>query len=662
MKKLTALMLAMIMILALFAGCGNDSASDTGTAAGDGKDPLTGIAYSSDTEYTYLYASEITSMNYLTTSVSQNQESLANFVDTLVEYDAYGNVVPCLATEWSTSPDGLTWTFKLREGVKWYTCEGEEYAEVTADDFVYAARLVADPAFDSDMPDMLTGYVKNGVELYNGVIDDFTQLGVRAVDKYTLEYELKAPCAYFLTLLTYGCYLPINGQFYESLAVENPEPIVNDDGTTEEGLTNEFGTDRDKILYNGGYICSSWMPQEEYVWVKNQNYWDAEHIYITKINGKYNAQADAIAPEMFLRGEIDGCNVTTAILSDWMNGENAQYVHTTMPNGRVMYMLLCFDPHFEDEAAGEDYKKAVNNKNFRLSIATGLDKEYSISAYDPDNAAALVTNLMMPESFAVTDGKDYTTFGKLPELAKGMFDEAKAKEYRDTAMAELKAEGVTFPIEIPLYYNPSEANQDQCCMLMEKQLEELLGTDYIEITVYAGPATNYIAEVRRPGIWGLFEGGWGPDYADPATFFEPFSYGWTYGTQEAILGDEYKTGYIYTQADYDSGVITDEELIGTPQYKFNSLVEIARAETQDMAKRYELFAEAEAYAIEEVLMIPYRLHNKGYIANNLSVFDAQYAMAGICSFKYKGRHMLEKSYSMEEYNTALEAWNAAKAQ
>ena len=199
-------------------------------------------------------------------------------------------------------------------------------------------------------------------------------------------------------------------------------------------------------------------------------------------------------------------------------------------------------------------------------------------------------------------------------------------------------------------------------MLMEKQLEELLGTDYIEITVYAGPATNYIAEVRRPGIWGLFEGGWGPDYADPATFFEPFSYGWTYGTQEAILGDEYKTGYIYTQADYDSGVITDEELIGTPQYKFNSLVEIARAETQDMAKRYELFAEAEAYAIEEVLMIPYRLHNKGYIANNLSVFDAQYAMAGICSFKYKGRHMLEKSYSMEEYNTALEAWNAAKAQ
>lgn len=122
MKKLIALMLSMIMVLGVFAGCGNDDAA--GPGAGDGKDPLTGIAYSSDTEYTYLYASEITSMNYLTTSVTQNQEALANFVDTLVEYDAYGNVVPCLAETWDVSDDGLTWTFNLRKGVKWYTCEG----------------------------------------------------------------------------------------------------------------------------------------------------------------------------------------------------------------------------------------------------------------------------------------------------------------------------------------------------------------------------------------------------------------------------------------------------------------------------------------------------------------------------------------------------------
>ena len=143
MKKLTALMLAMIMMLGMFAGCGGDktdapapdnSGTSTPAPAPGGSstpaptpetpaDPLTGVAYAEDTTYDYLYASEITSMNYLTTSVSQNQKSLANFVDTLIEFDCYGNIVPCLAESWEVSDDGLTWTFNIRKGVKWYTCE-----------------------------------------------------------------------------------------------------------------------------------------------------------------------------------------------------------------------------------------------------------------------------------------------------------------------------------------------------------------------------------------------------------------------------------------------------------------------------------------------------------------------------------------------------------
>ncbi|MBR5244968.1 MAG: hypothetical protein IKW07_02955, partial [Clostridia bacterium] len=267
MKKLTALMLAMIMMLGMFAGCGgektdapapdNSGTSTPAPAPTPGgsttpapapetpADPLTGVAYAEDTTYDYLYASEITSMNYLTTSVSQNQKSLANFVDTLIEFDCYGNIQPCLATEWSVSDDGLVWTFKIREGVKWYDCDGNAVADVTANDFVSAARLVADPEFDSDMPDMLISYIVNGIELYNWADEtaepDFTTLGVVAVDDYTLEYHLRQPCAYFLTLLTYGCYLPIYAPFYESLVIENPEPVINDDGTEGDPVTNEFG-------------------------------------------------------------------------------------------------------------------------------------------------------------------------------------------------------------------------------------------------------------------------------------------------------------------------------------------------------------------------------------------------------------------------------------
>ncbi len=684
MKKLIALMLSMIMILGMFAGCGNDAPAETPTTPTTPApttpntpapttpvtpevpaDPLTGIPYAEDTTYDYLYSSEITSMNYLTTSVSQNQKSLANFVDTLIEYDCYGNIIPCLAESWEVSPDGLTWTFKIRQGVKWYDCEGNAVADVTANDFVYAARLVADPKFDSDMPDMLITYVENGIKLYNwsdeNAEPDFTTLGVVAVDDYTLEYHLVNPCAYFLTLLTYGCYLPIYGPFYESLVIENPEPVINDDGTEGDPITNEFGTNRDKILYNGGYICSEWMPQEKFVWVKNENYWDAENIFIEKVSGTYNAQADSIAPEMYLRGETDQCNVTSAILDDWMSGANADVVHTTMPTGFVQYMLLCFDQHHDDAVAGGYYDQAVNNKNFRKAIYHGIDYLYCLSAYDPYTPETIAQTRLMPNGFCVTDGKDYNEFGSATAFNEIPFDEAKALDYKAKAKAELEAAGCVFPIQMPLYYNPSTPNMDQCCQLLEAQLETILGTDFIEITVYSGPATNYIAEVRRPGIWGLFEGGWGPDYVDPATFFEPFSFGWTYGSQEMIKGDQYKTGYIYTQEDYDNGTITDSDMIGTEQFTWYKMVEEARAETQDMSKRYELFAEAEAYALEEVLMIPFRLLNDGYVASNMSIFDGPQVMAGICGYKYKGRHMLEKSYNMEEYTMAKEAWEAAKA-
>ena len=268
------------------------------TPSSAGVDPLTGIAYSEDTTYTYLYSSEITTLNYLTTSVAQNQKALANFADTLVEYDAYGSVVPCLAESWTQSDDGLTRTFNLRKDAKWFDCGGNEVAPVTANDFVYAARLVADPKFDSDMPDMLIQYIENGVELYNGVIDDFTQLGVEAADDYTLVYHLRQPCAYFVTLLTYGCYLPINGEFYESLALENPTPVINDDGTEGDPITNDFGTDRDKILYCGGYLCSTWLPQEKFTWVKNEKYWDADNIFITKVDYIVSEGLMNIHPEM----------------------------------------------------------------------------------------------------------------------------------------------------------------------------------------------------------------------------------------------------------------------------------------------------------------------------------------------------------------------------
>ena len=96
--------------------------------------------------YRTLYSGEVSTLNYLTTSTTNEFTISANVVDTLIEHDRFGQLVPCLATDWELSEDGLTWTFHLRQDATWVTYAGEYYANVTANDFVTAAKYVLDAA------------------------------------------------------------------------------------------------------------------------------------------------------------------------------------------------------------------------------------------------------------------------------------------------------------------------------------------------------------------------------------------------------------------------------------------------------------------------------------------------------------------------------------
>ncbi len=642
MKRILAMLLALVMVFSLVA-CGPSGTQGGNT--GDEKDPYTGIAYSTDTQYDYLYSAEMTTWNYLSSAHPDNHKPLSNFVDCLIEVDSMGNLGPCIAESWTTSDDGLKWTFKLRQDVKWYTCDGEEYGNVTANDFVFAAQKVADSVFNSGIASPVLNTVAGAQDFYNGATTDPTTIGVKALDEYTLEYTLLAETPYFLTMLDYGCFQPLNEKFYNEIGAEN------------------FGTDRDTILYCGAYLSKSWVPQQENVWVKNEKYWDADKVYIETVYGRYNEQAETIAPEMFLRGEIDSASVSTNILDEWMSGENANVVHPTKQDGWVGTLLFDYDPNrvnFSDDAKEANYIKAVNNKNFRMAIATGIDKDYVLTNFDPYNIGALSWNLMVPSGFVSADGKDYVNYGNLSEVSEGMFDKDAAIKYRDAAVAELTAAGVTLPIELPVYYHTG-VGHDQMWLLIEKQLEELLGNDFIEITVYAGPATDFNTAIRRAGVWGMFEGGWSPDYADPATYFEPYEYGSSYGGQEFMTDSAYSTGYIYTQADFDSGLVKDEDMIGKERLTWYAMIEEALAES-DLAKRYELFAKAEEYALEEAFFIPLRRRlSNGYEASLLAPFEKADTLSGFSPHHFKGVHMLSKSYSTEEYNTAKAAWEAAKA-
>jgi oligopeptide transport system substrate-binding protein len=128
-----------------------------------------------------VYASEVSTLNYLIAGAQWEQEVGANVIDSLVEYDRYGQLIPGLALTWEPSEDGLTWTFHLRQGVKWYDYQGTEVAEVTANDFVSAAKYVMTSTYASSVFNQME-VIKNATEYYNGTVTDFAEVGVKAID------------------------------------------------------------------------------------------------------------------------------------------------------------------------------------------------------------------------------------------------------------------------------------------------------------------------------------------------------------------------------------------------------------------------------------------------------------------------------------------------
>ncbi len=434
MKRFLALLLAITMMLAVLAGCSKKDETPAGGNTGTDEDTGTEEEVVVQ-EYSQVYSGEITTLNYLVTT-SENEFSLAaNMVDTLIDYDRYGVAQPALATEWSKSDDGLTWTFKLREGVKWVTKDGEEYAETVAQDFVDAAKYILNSANESKSANILYSVLENAEAYYNGEITDFEQVGVKAVDKYTLEYKLKNPTPYFESMLSYVAFFPVNGKFLEETGTR-------------------FGTDNNTILYNGAYIMETFEPQTRRVLVANPNYWDKENIFITKINQKYNKESATLAPELFARGEIDYADISSDIIDQWMKDtDKKEMVRPNRTSFYTYFYALNFDPQFDAQYEPDNWKKAVNNKNFRKSIFHALDRTSAMLTAEPYNPKEKLSNTITPRNFVDLDGKDYTELGKLKEFAAtDSFNETLALEFKEKAMEELDGK-VKFPVIVYMPYN-----------------------------------------------------------------------------------------------------------------------------------------------------------------------------------------------------------------
>lgn len=588
--------LLVCLVVFLCAACSNDSSDEK------------------KSEYRVVYSGEIKTLNYLKTSETNEFAVAANLVDGLIEYDKYGIVQPGLAKEWSSNEDATVWTFKLRDDVKWVTHNGKEYADLVAQDFVDGLQYVLDAKNESSTV-WSAMVVKNGEAFYNGELTDFSKVGIKAIDQHTVEYTLEAPTPYFLSMLNYVCFFPVNGKFL-----------------TEKG--EQFGTTHENFLYNGAYLLDKFEPQNERVLVKNDTYWDKDNVLIDRIRYKYNKEAATVAPELFLRGEIDTATIPTSIIDEWLKDDKKKsQVRQTQNNFYSYFYALNFDPQFAAEYEPENWKIAVNNKDFRKSLFHGLDRVSAMLTVEPFNPQDLLSNTITPKNFVDVEGVDYTQLDSLAAITNNdSFNKDLALQYRDKAKAALEGKA-TFPVKVLMPYNagmPDWANRTQ---VIEQQVEKLLGTDYVDIIVEAGPSTGFLSEVRRPGKFALLEANWGPDYADPSTYTEPFSVDGTYNKPELAEGYKEANG----------------------QTVYLNLLEKAKA-TIDTAERYNLFAQAEAFLIEEAFVIPYSVGGSGYVASKLNPFEAQYSPFGVTAEKFKGQQVLAKPMSNDDFKKALAQW------
>ena len=643
----------------LLSSCGGSSAGGT-AATGD------------STTYTVLYARQPATLNYLICSADPDLYHGTHCVDTLVEYDSRGKIREGLATSWEWDADTLTWTFHLRDE-NWVDYTGAVLGPVTAQDFVDALAYLLDPDYASGTASLVIPYVAGAEDYYNycvwrnnanngtvaedgtryaidaaGTVTltaadgstttcpavDFSSVGVCAVDEHTLTYTLNYDFPGFLSLLNYAPFEPAYG------------PMLAE-------LGDQFCTSAETACSCGAFYLAEYTPLESWVMKKNPENYDKDSVYIDTIRYIYNQEALISGPEMVRRGEIDQATISSDILDSWLADDTTKdMVSMERPEtGKSYFYFFNFLPYahqfpnwnttgVDAQYQPDNWAKAVNSTNFRKAFLYAINPAVTLAVTAPEGYENYKLHTITPPSFcANSKGVDYTECGALANVTDH-FNEATAKQYRDAAVQELTVAGATFPIKVQYPYNPAVVDWDKQCQVFKQQVEGVLndGFDFVEIIITQGPSDNFLNAVRRAGAYEFMSYYWGADYSDPETEVYPFY-------QEA--GDR-GTCYAFLRTGVEGGIITGETAGYVMTYM--DMVEKAKAITADLDARYAAFADAEAYLIENALVIPLSLPVPPYIATRLNLWEGQYAPTGFSTNRLKGIHILDHYVSMDEYN------------
>ena len=606
------------------------------------------------TTFSYVYGVDPSSLDYSIATRTSTTDIIGNVVDGLLENDEYGNLVPSLAEDWSVSQDGLTYTYKLRKGVKWYTSEGEEYAEVTAHDFVTGLKHVADGK--SDGVTLIQNSIKGLNEYMTGETNDFSTVGVKALDDYTVQYTLNAPESFWNSKVTSATMLPVNEEFLKASG-------------KNYGAVSPAG-----ILYNGPYILKTLTSKSLIEYEKNPNYWDKEKVKIEKVKLTYYDGSDQ---ESLIRSFSSGVYTTARIFPSSSNFASTleQYGDkiTYSPQDSTSYYFT-FNVNRQSynktaktsEEQKTSTKEAMLNKDFRQAINFAFNRHsYAAQLNGEDGADKIIRNSLVPDNFVQAVGKNFgdiaqaelVNYGdqwKGVELVDGkdtIYNPDKAKASFEKAKKELEAKGVTFPIHLDVPVEQTDTIAVQQSNSFKQSIESTLGSENVVIDVLQmtdNEKESITSQARVPAQkdYDLNSTGWAPSYQDPASYLN-------------IMDP--KTGSAMKHLGITKG--KDKEVVaqlGLDEYK--KLLDDAVSETNDLDKRYEKYAKAQAWLTDSSLLMPTASSGGSPVVSNVVPFSKPYSQVGIKGDPYifKGMKLQKEIVTAKEYQAALEKWQKEK--
>lgn len=550
----------------------------TGTYEQWAKDYLAKKGYTLKDSYSLIYSSDPQTWDALATSRAADSEAIVNTFDSLLEYDVEGVQQPALAESYTVSDDGLTYTFKIRQGVVWVDSQGRKVADVKADDFVAGFQHMLDA--QGGLEYLVDGVIVGASDYINGAITDFSKVGVKAVDDYTLEYTLEAPCTYFTTMLGYNCFAPMSRSYYTSKGGQF--------GTKYDAsaATYTYGKDTNSIAYCGPYVVTNATAKNTIVFKANESYWNKDNINLKTITWLFNDGSDATKSYNDMKaGVLDGCGLNSSALELAKNdGYFDKYGYTSSTDATSYMIFLNVNrqnfANINDDtkvvsAQTEEQRAntyiAMNNIHFRRALSMSVDRgaynaqkvgeELKLvslrNSYTPWNFVYLEEDVTVDINGKAKKFKAGTPYGEVMQAQidadnvnikvydpkadngngsgdgyDGWYNPENAMGELNVAIKQLAEAGLVIDANNPIvidypYPSNSEAFTNQANAL--KQSIESASNGLIQINLTEAKDYNewywagYFADYGYEANYDIYDcSGWGPDYGDPSSYLDTY--------------------------------------------------------------------------------------------------------------------------------------------